>query len=109
MTLLQKIYLLRIALGITAAFICAGFGMATEIISNSSEPFFSTTKFPLTAFFNSMSIAIIVYIISYYIFIKPKFMLSVDKPQKLFTTGIGIYFISWLVFWILLYTIIAVA
>jgi len=36
-------------------------------------------------------------------------MLTVDKPQKLFTMGIGIYFISWLVFWILLYTIIAEA
>jgi len=62
----------------------------------------------LTKFFNSMSIALVVYIISYYI-IKRKFILTVEKPQKLATTGIGIYFISWLVFWILLYTIIAVA
>lgn len=62
----------------------------------------------LTKFFNSMSIALVVYIISYYI-IKRRFMLKVEKPQKLATTGIGIYFISWLVFWVLLYTIIAVA
>jgi len=107
MTPLQKIYLLRIALGIISAFICAGYGIATETIFN--EPFFSKTEFPLTAFFNSMSIALIIYILSYYLFIKPKFTLQVDKPQKVFTTGIGIYFIAWLVLWILLYTIIAVA
>jgi len=59
----------------------------------------------ITKFMNSLSIAIIVYLISYYI-IKRKFMLQVEKPQKLFTTGIGIYFISWIIFWVLLYTII---
>jgi hypothetical protein len=31
----------------------------------------------------------------------------VEKPQKIASTGIGIYFIAWLVFWVLFYTIIA--
>jgi hypothetical protein len=31
----------------------------------------------------------------------------VQKPQKLLTAGIGIYFLSWIVFWTLLYTILA--
>jgi flagellar biosynthesis protein FliR len=97
---LVKVYWLRVALGITAALICAGYGIAIGAISK--------TTFTLNIFFNSMSIALVVYIISYYI-IKRKFILTVEKPQKLATTGIGIYFISWLVFWILLYTIIAVA
>ena len=103
MTPLQKIYLLRIALGIISAFICAGYGIVAGIIT--TDP----TKIEITTFFNSMSIALIIYIVSYYILIKPKFTLQVNKPQKVFTTGIGIYFISWLVLWILLYTIIAVA
>jgi flagellar biosynthesis protein FliR len=96
---LVKVYWLRVALGITAALICAGYGIAIGVISK--------TTFTLNIFFNSMSIALVVYIISYYI-IKRKFILKVEKPSKLVTTGIGIYFISWLVFWVLLYTIIAV-
>jgi len=101
MTPLQKIYLLRVALGIVAAIICVGYGLATGTIS--------TSDFPTTTLLNGISLALITYIISYYFVIKRKFMLTVDKPQKLFTMGIGIYFISWLVFWILLYTIIAEA
>ena len=101
MTPLQKIYLLRIALGIVAAIICIGYGLATGTI----------TKIPsgFTTLLNGISLALITYILSYYGVIKPKFTLAVEKPQKLFTTGIGIYFIAWLVFWVLLYTIIVVA
>jgi hypothetical protein len=103
MTPLQKIYLLRVALGMTAALLCIGYGLATGTIT------IVPSEFTITTLLNGMSIAFIVYLISYYGIIKPKFMLSVEKPQKLFTMGIGIYFISWLVFWIFLYTIIAVA
>jgi len=95
---LEKIYWLRLALGVVAALICAGYGIAAGVISKEG--------FPLNTFFNSLSIALIVYIISYYI-IKRKFLSKVEKPQKLASTGIGIYFISWMVFWVLLYTIIA--
>jgi hypothetical protein len=95
---LEKIYWLRLALGVVAALICAGYGIAAGVISNK--------EFPLNTFFNSLSIALIVYIISYYI-IKRRFILKVEKPQKIASTGIGIYFTSWLVIWVLLYTIIA--
>jgi len=57
---------------------------------------------------NGLLLAAITYMISYYI-IKPKFLLKVEKPQKIFTAGIGIYFLTWLVFWILMYSIIAAA
>jgi len=63
---------------------------------------------PLTKFLNGMSLAIITFIISYYV-IKLKFQFKVEKPQKLFTTGIFIYFLAWAVFWFLLYSIIAAA
>jgi heme/copper-type cytochrome/quinol oxidase subunit 2 len=55
---------------------------------------------------NGISIAIIVYVISYYI-MKFKWAAKVEKPQKIFTTGVGIYFIAWLVFWVLFYTLTA--
>jgi hypothetical protein len=95
---LEKIYWLRFILGIVAALICTGYGLATGTISKET--------FTLDVFINGISFASITYIISYYI-IKPLFIPKVEKPQKIITTGIGIYILSWLVLWILLYTIIA--
>lgn len=59
-----------------------------------------------TSFFNSASIAVLVYIISYYV-LKPRFSTMVQKPQKILTAGIGIYILTWIVFWALFYTIAA--
>jgi len=98
MKTLETIYWLRLALGITAALICTGYGLATDTIVKEN--------FTLTTFINGLSLALITYIISYYV-IKLKFSLKVEKTQKLITTGIGVYFLSWIVFWVLLYTLIA--
>jgi len=100
---LEKIYWLRLALGFVAAILCAGYTVeASKIpIVVQSQPF----PGDFTLFFYSMDIAIILYILSYYL-MKPRFITKVEKPQKIFTTGIGIYFIAWLVFWALFYTIL---
>ena len=98
MKTLELIYWLRLALGITAALICIGYGLTTNTIVKENPTY--------TTLLNGVSIALVIYLISYYI-IKSKFSLKVEKPQKLVTTGIGIYFISWITFWTLLYTIIA--
>lgn len=90
---LEKLYWLRFALGIVAALICVGYGLAANTISQPD------------ILWNGIAFAFIVYVLSYYI-IKPKFILKVEKPQKILMTGIGIYLLSWLVFWVLLYTII---
>jgi hypothetical protein len=63
---------------------------------------------PVQSFFNSASIAIIVYIASYYV-LKSKFGTKVSKPQKILTAGIGIYILAWLVIWALLYTLVVAA
>jgi len=106
MTPLQKIYLLRIALGIVAAFVCAGYGIVTQQIPHNPPQ----DAFPVDYLFlmNSLTIALAVYLVSFYV-IKNKFIFQVEKTSKLVTTGIGIYFISWIVFWIFLYTIVVVA
>jgi len=61
---------------------------------------------PIQSFFNSASIAILVYIVSYYV-LKARFATKVSKPQKILTAGIGIYIFAWLVVWVLLYTLVA--
>jgi len=61
---------------------------------------------PVQSFLNSASIAILVYIISYYV-LKSRFGTKVSKPQKILTAGIGIYILAWLVVWALLYTLVA--
>lgn len=98
MKTLVALYWFRFFLGIAAALICIGFGVATNTIIDGYAP---------SIFMNGFSLAIIVYIISYWI-IKPRLLLKVDKQQKIFTTGIGIYFLSWIVFWVLLYTMMTV-
>ncbi|MCJ7431379.1 hypothetical protein MUO83_09245, partial [Candidatus Bathyarchaeota archaeon] len=79
--------------------ICIGYGLAAKVISR--------TDFQFTTFMNSMSLAILTYLGSYFV-IKRRFLTKVEKPTKLLTTGIGIYFISWAVFWVLIYTTLAV-
>jgi hypothetical protein len=96
---LETVYWLRFGFGILAALVSLGVGLATNTIVN-------VAPFPNTAFFNSASLAILVYIFSYY-YVKSRFALKVQKPQKLVTAGIGIYFLSWIVFWVLFYTLAA--
>lgn len=97
---LEMLYWMRFVLGIAAALICIGYGLATNTVR--------LDLYGFNVFMNGFALAIIVYILSYYL-IKPRLLLKVDKPQKILTAGIGIYFLSWLVFWVLLYTIIALA
>lgn len=94
---LETLYWLRFVLGIVAALVCVGYEWALKDDMISKEP-------SLTILLNGIAFALIVYILSYYV-IKPRFILKVEKPQKIFTTGMGIYFLSWLVFWVLLYTV----
>ncbi|MEM3770264.1 MAG: hypothetical protein QXG76_03660 [Candidatus Bathyarchaeia archaeon] len=92
---LKTLYWLRFVLGMVAAIVCFGYGWALDRFSTGQD---------VVILLNGISLALIVYILSYYA-IRPKFILKVEKPQKVFTTGIGIYFLSWLVFWVLLYTV----
>lgn len=97
MTIVEKIYWIRLLLGIIAALASTGYTQARVVPIDVVD---------YSVFLNGISIAIIVYVISYYV-MKFKWAAKMEKPQKLFTTGVGIYFISWLVFWILFYTLTA--
>ncbi len=54
---------------------------------------------------NSLSIALGVYIVTYYVY-KRYFLEKIEKPSTIFTTGVGAYFLSWLVMWVLIYTLL---
>jgi len=86
------IYWLRLVLGIVAAGISTAVTMLHDEVS-------------YTVFMNGITIALAIYLVSYYV-IKAKFALQVEKQSKFMTQGIGIYFFTWLVFWVLIYTIL---
>jgi hypothetical protein len=84
---LNVIYVIRIILGIFAALI------TTLVIDiNVGDPLIS-----------GISIGILFYIITYYI-LKWRFLNKVEKPSKIFTMGIGVYFITFILCWTLFVT-----
>ena len=86
------IYWSRLGLGIVAASLSTALALLSEELS-------------YTTFINGLTIALAVYLISYYL-LKAKFRDKVEKQSKIMTMGIGIYFFTWLVFWILMYSIL---
>ncbi|MCW4047098.1 MAG: hypothetical protein NWE99_06005 [Candidatus Bathyarchaeota archaeon] len=89
---LVVIYLLRIVLAVVAALISTMVATMLEALS-------------LTTFIDGLTIALLVYLLSYYV-IKAKYLKKVEKPSKIMTTGIFMYFLLWAVFFILFYTIV---
>lgn len=109
MKTLVFVYWLRLILGIVAALLCTGYGVATGSITrdfgNVEQANLIVFSIPLVLM-NSISIMLAVYLISYYA-LKIKYAAGLEKPQKLVTMGIGVYLLAWLVLWTLLYTVIA--
>jgi uncharacterized membrane protein len=85
---LNIIYILRICFGILAAII------ATLVVD-------LKVGNPLI---NGTSIGLAIYLVSYYV-LKWRFMNKVEKPTKVFTMGIGVYFLTFIMFWVLLITL----
>ena len=92
MKTLVFIYWTRVALSIVAATISA-------IVATQFDAFSFNT------FLNSITIALLVYLLSYYA-LKAKFMNKVEKQSKIMTMGIFMYFMAWAVFFILFYSLL---
>lgn len=98
MTPTVQLYWLRVALGIIAGAITAvlaGFG----VIGDQAD---------ISVLFNCVSIALIVYFLSYYA-LKAFYKNKIEKQSKILSTGIGMYFFAWIAFFVLFYTLIKVA
>jgi hypothetical protein len=96
MRTLAIIYWLRAALGVVAAL----FSTILTVYSG-----VSTGQYVLNAILNGLTIALLVYLISYYVF-KARFAAKLEKPSKVMTMGIGIYFFTWIAVWTFFFTII---
>ena len=86
---LNLIYWSRVGFGIVAAIMCTIVGSYMG---------------PSNLLLNGMTIAILVYIVTYYV-LKALFMTRVEKLSKVVTMGIGAYFLTWIVAWVLLLTV----
>jgi len=89
---LVLIYWTRLALSILAGAISA---LVSTMLNENS----------ISTFINGLTIALLLYLLSYYVF-KAKFRDKVEKPTKIMTMGIFMYFIAWAVFFILFSTIL---
>lgn len=92
---LEKVYYLRFLTGVLAAILSIGYVLIVYGAPGSALDY--------TVLANSVSLSIVIYVLSYYI-LKIRFKDKVAKVQKLFTTGIGIHFLAWIVFYVLFYT-----
>ena len=89
---LVLIYWTRLALSILAGAISA---LVSTMLNENS----------ISTFINGLTIALLLYLLTYYVF-KAKFRDKVEKPTKIMTMGIFMYFIAWAVFFILFSTIL---
>ncbi len=77
----------------------AGLGVVAALLST------LISSLDTLGLFNGISVALLVYIITYYVF-KSFFVAQVEKPTKIFTTGVGAYFLTWIVAWVVFYTLL---
>jgi len=84
---LNVIYICRVGIAVLAALL-ASFVVDLKV----GDPLLS-----------GISVSLAVYILTYYV-LKYFFMNKVDKPTKIFTMGVGAYFLTFLLCWVLLIT-----
>ena len=89
MKVLDVIYWSRVGFGILAALICV------LLVDVNAIP---------NPIISGITVGILVYLITYYL-LKWLFMNKVEQASKVFTMGIGAYFLSWIVAWVLFLTV----
>ena len=97
MNVLTKIYWLRVTLGAVAGLICTSVSFISESVTGT--PILRQVGDTGTLF-NGITIALLVYLISFYV-LKAKYYAQVEKKSKILSMGIFIYFFTWLVAWVL--------
>jgi len=92
MTPIVQLYWLRALLGIVT-------GSITAALAH----FVFGGAIGFTSLINCISVAILIYLITYYI-LRGVFKSKVEQQSKILSTGIGIYFFAWIAFLVIFYT-----
>ncbi len=95
MTPVVKLYWMRVILGIVAGAVSAIFASFQNL-------------YDYTTLINSITVALLIYFITYYI-LRASLKSKIEKQSKILSTGIGIYFFTWIAFFVLIYRVIQVA
>ena len=100
MNVLTKIYWLRVTLGAIAGLAST----SVSILTGSATGTSMLTQIANTStLLNGITIALLVYLISFYV-LKAKYSMQVEKKSKIMSMGIFIYFFTWLIIWVLTLT-----
>jgi len=91
MTPVVQLYWIRVVLGVVAAALSAELALYMNLTQ-------------LSTLVDSFTIALLVYLISYYP-LRAVFSKKIEKQSKILSTGIIMYFFSWLPFFIIFFTI----
>jgi len=94
MTPVVQLYWMRVVLGIVAGALSAALALYMPLTD-------------LSTLIDSFTIALLVYLVSYYP-LRAVFAKKIDKQSKILTTGIIMYFFAWLPFFVLFFTLIKV-
>jgi uncharacterized membrane protein YidH (DUF202 family) len=95
MTPVVQLYWIRTALGIAAGALSA---VVAFLLGNMSS---------VDTLVNSFTIALIVYLASYYA-LKAVYQNKIEKQSKILSTGIAMFFFAWLPFFVLFFTVIKI-
>ncbi len=102
MNVLTKIYWLRVALGAVAGLISTSIPIIIQSVSGT--PLIDQMG-QTNTLLNGITVALLIYLVTYWI-MKAKLVSQVEKPTKIMTMGIFIYFFTWLVVWVLTISVI---
>jgi hypothetical protein len=93
MTPITQLYWIRVVLGVIS-------GEITAVIV-----FLLHSPNDITSLVNGFTVALILYLVTYYI-LKAQFKSKIEKQGKILSTAIAMYFFAWLSFFVLFYTVI---
>jgi hypothetical protein len=92
MTPVVQLYWIRVVLGIVAGLVTA----VLALFQNIND---------FTTLINSITVALLIYFVTYYI-LRAYFKSKIEKPSKILSTAIGMYFFAWITFFVLFFTIL---
>jgi len=93
MTPIVQLYWIRTALGIIAGAVSGAFALYLNLPLND-----------LSSLIDSFTIALLIYLVTYYP-LRAIYSKRVDKPSKILSTAVIMYFLAWLPFFVLFFTL----